>query len=52
MWIYHRVTSPNNADGNVDPDQTEAVWPEPTLFAQTCLSKILGSLPYMKCMDP
>ena len=25
MWLYHRVTSPNDADGmanSVDPDQT------------------------------
>ena len=29
MWLYHRVVSPNNADGmanSVDPDQTAPLW--------------------------
>ena len=52
MWLYHRVMSPNNADGmenSVDPDQTAplgAVWSGSALFAQICLSKNLGSLRY------
>ena len=39
MWLYHRVMSPNNADGmanSVDPDQTAplgAVWSGSALFA-------------------
>ena len=40
MWLYHRVMSPNDADGmvnSVDPDQT-------ALFAQAYLSENLGSL--------
>ena len=40
MWLYHRVMSPNDADGMancVDPDQT-------ALFAQAYLSENLGSL--------
>ena len=50
MWLYHRVMRPNNADrmaNSVDPDQTAplgAVWSGSTLFAQTYLSKNLGSL--------
>ena len=46
--------SPNDADGmanSVDPDQTGplgaplgAFWSGSALFAQTCLSKYLGSL--------
>ena len=42
--------SPKDADrmaNSVDPDQTAprgAVWSGSTLFAQTCLSKNLGSL--------
>ena len=50
MWLYHRVMSPNNADGmanSVDPDQTAplgAVWSGSALFAQTCLSENLGKL--------
>ena len=49
-WHYHRVMSPNDADGmanSVDPDQTVplgAVWSGSTLFAQTCLSGNLGTL--------
>ena len=45
MWLYHRVMSPNDADGmanSVDPDQTAplgAVWSGSALFAQTCLSE-------------
>ena len=40
MWLYHRVMSPNDADGmanSADPDQT-------ALFAQAYLSENLGSL--------
>ena len=50
MWLYRRVLSPNDADGmanSVDPDQTAslgAVWSASALFAQTYLSKNLGSL--------
>ena len=50
MWLYHRVMSPNDADGmanSVDPDQTAsqgAVWSGSTLFAQVYLSENLGSL--------
>ena len=50
MWLYHRVMSPNNADGmanSVDTDQTPppgAVWSGSALFAQAYLSKNLGSL--------
>ena len=52
MWLYHRLLSPNDADGmanSVDPDQTAplgAVWSGSALFAQACLSENLGSLPY------
>ena len=52
MWLYHRVMSPNDADGMancVDPDQTAplgAVWSGSALFAQACLSENLGSLRY------
>ena len=44
MWLYHRVMSPNDADGmanSVDPDQTAslgAVWSGSALFAQAYLS--------------
>ena len=54
MWLYHRVMSPNNADGmanSVDPDQTAplgAVWSGSALFAQAYLSKNLRSLRYPK----
>ena len=58
MWLYHRVMSPNDADGmanSVDPDQTAplgAVWSGSALFAQACLSENLGSLRYLKfCMQ-
>ena len=51
MWLYHRVVSPNDADGmanSVDPDQTApplaAVWSGSALFAQAYLSENLGSL--------
>ena len=50
VWFYHRVMSPNDADGmanSVDPDQTAppgAVWSGSTLFAQAYLSENLGSL--------
>ena len=50
IWLYHRVMSPNDADGmakSVDPDQTAplgAVWSGSALFAQTCLSENLGTL--------
>ena len=52
MWLYHRVMSPNFADGianSVDPDQTAllgAVWSASALFAQAYLSENLGSLRY------
>ena len=52
-WLYHRVMSPNDADGMancVDPDQTAplgALWSGSTLFAQTCLSENLGKLRYV-----
>ena len=52
MWLYHRVMSPNDADGmanSVDPDQTAplgAVWSGSALFAQAYLSENLGSLQY------
>ena len=52
MWLYHRVMSPNDADGmalSVDPDQTAplgAVWSGSALFAQTYLSENLGALRY------
>ena len=55
MWLYHRVMSPNDADGmanSVDPDQTAplgAVWSGSALFAQAYLSKNLGSLWYAVC---
>ena len=42
MWLYHRVISPNDADGmanSVDPDQT--VWSGSALFAQAYLSENL-----------
>ena len=58
MWLYHRVMSPNDADGmanSVDPGQTAplgAVWSGSALFAQTCLSKNLGSLRYTFCGTP
>ena len=52
MWLYHRVKSPNDADGmanSVDPDQTAplgVVWSGSALFAQVYLSENLGSLWY------
>ena len=51
MWLFHRVMSPNDADGmanSVDPDQTApgVVWSGSTLFAQAYLSENLGSLWY------
>ena len=51
MWPYHRVMSPNDAEGmvnSVDPNQTPlgAVWSGSALFAQTRLSENLGSLRY------
>ena len=45
MGLYHRVMSPNDADGmanSVDPDQTTplgAVWSGSALFAQAYLSE-------------
>ena len=54
MWLYHRVLSPNDADGmatSVDPDQTAplgAVWSGSALFARTCLSENLEKLRYMQ----
>ena len=56
LWLYHRVMSPNDADGmanSVDPDQTAplgAVWSGSALFAQAYLSKNLGSLRYFDLM--
>ena len=53
VWLYHRVMSPNDADGmanSVDPDQTAplgAVWSGSALFAQAYLSENLGSLQYI-----
>ena len=53
MWLYHRVTIPNDADrmaNSVDPDQTAplvAVWSGSALFAQAYLSENLGSLRYL-----
>ena len=47
MWLYHRLMSPNDADGmanSVDP--LGAVWSWSALFAQAYLSENLGSLPY------
>ena len=50
MWLYHRVMSPNDADGmanSVDPDQTAplgAVWSGSALFALAYLSENLGTL--------
>ena len=50
MWLYHRLMSPNDAEGmanSVDPDQTApliAVWSGSALFAQAYLSENLGSL--------
>ena len=52
MWLYHRLMSPNVADGmanSVNPDQTAplgAVWSGSALFAQAYLSENLGSLRY------
>ena len=50
MWLYHRVMSPNDADGmanSVDPDQT-AVCSWSALFALAYLSENLGSLWYVQ----
>ena len=48
MLLYHRVMSPNDANGmtnSVDPDQTlGAVWSGSALFTQAYLSENLGSL--------
>ena len=48
MLLYHRVMSPNDADGmanSVDPDPPlGAVWSGSPLFAQAYLSENLGSL--------
>ena len=45
---FRRKKRPKDADGmanSVDPDQTAPnPWSGSTLFAQTCLSKNLGSL--------
>ena len=57
-WLYHRLMHPKDADrlaNSVDPDQTAplgAVWSGSTLFAQTCLSEILGSLQYIGTESP
>ena len=50
MWLYHRVTSPKDADGitnSVDPD-LGAVSSGSTLFAQAFLSENLGPLRYFR----
>ena len=47
MWLYHRVMSPNDADGmasSVDSDQTARSGS--ALFAQAYLSENLGLLRY------
>ena len=47
MWLYHRVMSPNDADGmanSVNP--LGAVWSGSALFGQAYLSENLGSLRY------
>ena len=50
MWLYHRVMSPNDAEGmanSVQPDQTAplwAVWSGSAPFAQAYLFENLGSL--------
>ena len=52
VWLYHRVMSPNNAEGkanSVDSDQTAplgAVWSGSALFAQAYLSENFGSSRY------
>ena len=52
MWLYHRVMSPNDADGmanSVNLDHTaplRAVWSGSALFAQAYMSENLGSLRY------
>ena len=57
MWLYHRVMSPNNADGmanSVDPDKKAplgAVWSGSALFAQAYLCENLGSLWYFSAND-
>ena len=51
MWLYHRVTSPNDADrmaNSADPDKT-APGSGSALFAQAYLSENLGSLWYFAC---
>ena len=43
MWLYHRVTSPNDADGmanSVDPDQTAPLGSGSALFAQASVRKL------------
>ena len=53
MWLYHRLMSPNDADGmanSVDPNQTAplgAVLSGSALFAQAYLSENLGSIRYI-----
>ena len=52
LWLYHRVMSPNDADGmanSVGPDQTDPLGGS-ALFAQTCLSENLGKLRYLPCL--
>ena len=44
MWLYHRVMSPNDADGMAN--SLGAVWYGSALFAQAYLSENLGSLRY------
>ena len=54
VWFYDRVMHSKATDGmanSIDPDQTAplgAVWSGSTLFAYTCPSKHLGSLPYLQ----
>ena len=58
MLLYHRIMSPNDADGmanSVDPDQTAplgAVWSGSALFALVYLSENLGSLRYVFILFP
>ena len=58
MWLYHRVMSPNDADGmadSVDSNQTAPTAPPGAvcsgyaLFAQACLPENLGSLRQVIC---
>ena len=47
MWLYHRLMSPNDADGMaISVDPLGAIWSGSALFAQAYLSENLGSLRY------